>query len=121
MIRFAMAAALCAFTAAFGMSLRAEEPSAADDIRAGRALSLKLCTSCHVVSSDQEMAPILRPPAANFHAIANKPGTTAESLRRFLSETHSSISTPKSMPNPELTEDQARQEAAFLMSLRDRR
>jgi hypothetical protein len=82
--RFAMAAVLCAF-AALGMSLHAEEPSAVDDIRTGRALSLRLCTVCHVVSSDQEMAPILRPPASNFHSIANKPGTTADSLRRFLS------------------------------------
>ena len=121
MNRPAMTAVLCAFTAALAMSVHAEEPSAADDIRAGRALSLRLCTACHVVSSDQEMAPILRHPAPNFHSIANKPGTTAESLRRFLTETHSKISNPQSMPNPQLTEDQVRQAAAFLMSLRDRR
>jgi mono/diheme cytochrome c family protein len=121
MNRLAMAAALGVLTATLGTSVHAEEPSAADDIRAGRALSLKLCTFCHVVSPDQEMAPILQRPARDFHAIANKPGMTAESLRRFLSETHRSIGNPQGMPNPELTEDQVRQAAAFIMSLRDRR
>ncbi len=116
---FTMAAVLCALTAA--ISVRAEEPSAADDIRAGRALSLQVCTPCHVVSSDQETAPILRPPAPSFRSIANRPGTTEESLRRFLNETHRSLSRSGGMPNPKLTEDQVRQAAAFLMSLKGRR
>lgn len=121
MNRFALAAVLCAFTGTLGTSVQAEEPSASDDIRAGRALSLSVCTACHVVSSDQEMAPILRPPAPSFHSIANRKGVTAESLRRFLSETHRSLGKPGGMPNPQLTEDQVRQAVAFLMSLRERR
>lgn len=120
MNRIVMAAALFALAGIVGAAAHGEEPISADDIRAGRALSLRLCTPCHVVSPDQEMAPILRPPAPNFRTIANRPGTTGDSLRQFLRETHRSISNPRSMPNPVLTEDQVRQAAAFLMSLRNR-
>ena len=102
--RLVAIAVLCALIRILDASARAEEPSSADHIRAGRALSLRLCTPCHVVSADQEMAPILRPPARNFRSIANRSGTTAESLRRFLGETHRSLGKPGGMPNPQLTE-----------------
>jgi len=121
MNRLAMAAVLGALASALAQSARAEEPSGADDISAGRALSLKVCAACHVVSPDQEMAPFLRPPAPTFRAIANRPGMTAESVRHFLSGTHRGPAEPGKMPNPSLTEDQVRQTAAFLMSLNDRR
>ncbi len=121
MNRLAMAAVLCALAGVLFTPVRAQEPAQADDVRAGRALSLKLCTACHLVLPNQEMMPLLRPPAPAFRAIANRPGVTADSLRRFLSETHSSIRSTKDMPNPELTEDQTRQAVAFLMSLRSRR
>ncbi len=121
MNRFATAAVLFAFTAALGMPVHAEGPSAADDIRAGRALALKVCAFCHVVAPKQDMPPILDPPAPSFRSIANKRGATAESIRRFLKETHSSVKTLNNMPNPEITEDQAREAAAFIMSLRERR
>ncbi len=120
MTRFMAITVLYALIGTAAMSARAEEPSSADDIRAGRALALTLCTPCHLVSSDQEAAPILRPPARSFDTIANRPGTTAESVRRFLSQTHRSLGKPGGMPNPELTEDQARQATAFLMSLKGR-
>jgi mono/diheme cytochrome c family protein len=106
------------FAASLAVSASAAEPAAADDARAGRALSLKLCTPCHVVSPDQELPPILRPRAPSFRTIANRPGTTDESLRRFLTETHASLRDVSGMPNPQLTEDQVREAAAFIMSLR---
>ncbi len=121
MHRPVLLAVLWVLVCALDMSVRAAEPASADDISRGRALSLRLCTPCHVVSSDQEMPPILRPPASSFRFIANKPTTTAESLRRFLTGTHRTLGRPSGMPNPELTEDQVRQATAFLMSLKDRR
>lgn len=109
------------FAVSFAVSASAAEPAAADDARAGRALSLKLCTPCHVVSPDQELPPILRPPAPSFRAIANRPTTTDDSLRRFLTHTHASLRDVSGMPNPQLTEDQVREAAAFIMSLRKSR
>ncbi len=120
MHRLTLLAVLCVLIRAPDMPVHAAE-AAADDVAKGRALSLKLCTPCHVVSPDQEMAPILRPPAASFHSIANKPATTAESLHRFLTQTHRSLGRPGGMPNPELTDAQVRQETAFLMSLKGQR
>jgi mono/diheme cytochrome c family protein len=113
-----MAVLVAAFSALLAVSAAANEPAAVDDARAGRALSLKLCTPCHVVTPDQELPPILRPPAPSFRMIANRPGTTDESLRRFLTETHASLRDVGHMPNPQLTEDQVREAAAFIMSLR---
>jgi len=117
----AMVAVLSVFAAVATGSARAEDQPASDDIQAGRALSLRLCTACHIVLPDQEMAPILQPPATSFRVIANRPGVSEESLRHFLAETHSSMRNLKSMPNPELNDDQIRQAVAFLMSLKTRR
>jgi len=109
------------FVAVSALSARAEDQTATDDVKAGNALALRLCTPCHVVLPDQEMAPVLRPPATSFRTIANRPSTTEESLRHFLAETHSSMRNLKSMPNPKLNDDQIRQAVAFLLSLKTRR
>jgi cytochrome c1 len=113
-----LAALLFAFVAASASTVRAEGPSSAEDIEAGRVLSLRICTACHLVSRDQDTLPILRPPAPSFPSIANRRGTTEEGVRRFLRTTHSTVRNPNSMPNPALTDDQIRQAAAFLMSLK---
>lgn len=115
MRRLAMAAVLCATTGALVAPAHAQE---ADDVAAGRALSLRLCTACHQVEPGQEMTPLLRPPAPSFRAIASRPGITADSVRRFLRNTHSSLKSTAEMPNPALTDEQIRRAAAFLMSLR---
>jgi len=117
MKRLAMALLLCAAMGVLGAPARAQE---ADDVQAGRALTLKLCTPCHLVLPSQDNTPLLRPPAPPFRVIATRPDVTAESLRRFLKETHSSISSTKDMPNPALTDDQIRRAVAFLLSLRTR-
>jgi mono/diheme cytochrome c family protein len=116
MSRLAIAAFLCAALGGLGAPVRAQSPAA--DVAAGRALSLRLCTSCHVVASGQENAPLLRPPAPDFRTIANRPGVSAAALSRFLRETHSSLRSTAEMPNPELTDDQVREAVAFLLRLR---
>jgi mono/diheme cytochrome c family protein len=118
MNRFMISHLLVAIGALVGLAAHAQDTSSGADVRAGRALSLQVCTTCHVVLPDQDMVPILRPPAPSFRSIANQRGTTEESVRRFLTETHTRLSRPGSMPSPGLTEDQVREVAAFLMSLR---
>ena len=101
----------CCLSSAFAQS------APQDDVRAGRALALNQCYPCHIVSSDQEFPPIFTgpPKPPNFDAIANKAGTTAESLRQFLSTTHASVTMSL------LTDDEMRKIISFILSLRDRR
>ena len=96
----------------------AQEPSHTEDVEAGRKLALTVCTACHVVEANQDMEPILRPPARSFASIANQPGMTEETARNFLNNTHGTLANSKNMPNPRLMDFQVRQVAAFLISLR---
>ena len=88
---------------------------------AGHEFALKVCSACHVVATDQEFPPIRRPPAPAFRSIANRPATTAESVRTFLLSTHRTIEQPYNMPNLALSDDQVANEAAYILSLRTRR
>ena len=84
----------------------------------GHAFALLVCAACHVVSSDQEAPPILRIPGPSFDVIANKSGTTAESLHDFLSTTHAKIATAANMPNPQLADYQMSEVITYILSLR---
>lgn len=84
----------------------------------GHRLALKICAFCHVVAADQEFAPILRKRTPSFRAIANARGMTAESLKKFILTTHSSVAEPANMPNPQLTDDQANDIVSYILSLR---
>ena len=84
----------------------------ATDIATGRDLALQICSACHVVAADQHFAPTLRPPAIDFRAVANRPTTTAATLRAFLSAPHGK------MPDAMLVNDQITALADYLMSLR---
>jgi mono/diheme cytochrome c family protein len=90
----------------------------ADKIANGHKLALMICSACHIAAPDQKTPPILTQPAPNLEALANKPGATAASVQKFLLTIHLSIANGKDMPNPELDEDQARDIALYLMSLR---
>ena len=91
------------------------------DVAAGHGLALKVCSACHVVAADQEFPPMRRPPAPPFRSIANRPATTAESVRAFLLRTHRTIEQPYNMPNLALSDGQVTNAAAFILSLRTRR
>ncbi|MGD0634121.1 MAG: cytochrome c [Beijerinckiaceae bacterium] len=86
----------------------------------GLAVALNVCTSCHIVMPDQEFPPIFDgpPKPPTFSEIANRPDVTEESLRNFISTTHSSMTMPVRMPNPELTDDQIKNVISFILSLR---
>lgn len=87
----------------------------------GRTFALLVCAACHVVASDQRFAPILRNPGPSFDLIANKPATTAESLRAFLTTTHSTMSTSNTMPNPQLADYQINEVISYVLSLQTRK
>ena len=87
---------------------------------AGRVLALEVCTGCHVVASDQRYPPVYKgkghPP--EFKEIANRPNMSAAWLHDYLK---SLPDIPKigQMANPDLSEEQMRNVAAFIMTLRD--
>jgi len=103
-------------TLTIGASVKAhsEEATASQ----GHRLALLVCAACHVVATDQEGPPILRIPGPSFDAIANKPETTAASLRAFLTTAHTKIATPTSMPNPQLADYQMAEVINYILSLR---
>jgi hypothetical protein len=118
MSRFMQIALIGIVAGSIAGSVRAQERPEEADIREGHRLAVKICDYCHVAASDQQFLPILRPPGPRFEAIANRPGVTAESLRTFFVTTHSTLATPKNMPNPQLTEDQVRVVVSYILSLR---
>jgi mono/diheme cytochrome c family protein len=115
MIRMAPAIVVLSVLASSAWS---QETAPADDVQQGHRLANLICSNCHVASSDQQFAPILRPPAPSFESIAKRESTSADSIRKFLTTTHRDISSPDGMPNPQLLDFQVRQVAAYLMSLR---
>jgi mono/diheme cytochrome c family protein len=88
------------------------------DASKGRHLAIMLCTGCHVVAPEQPYAPTLSPPAASFQSIAQRSGTTVESLRSFLTTTHQGLDNQNGMPDPMLADFQIKQIIAYLLSLR---
>jgi cytochrome c len=88
-------------------------------VKNGRELAFIVCSTCHVVSADQDFAPALSNPGPAFHEIAHQSNTTAASLRIFLSTTHGRLnSVPAKMPDPMLMEYQKTEVIAYIMSLR---
>ncbi len=83
-------------------------------------MALNQCYACHVVAADQPYSPTLHQPAPSFVTIANRPATSADSLRTFLATTHANLQELRSMPNPRLTDEQTGDVIAYLLSLRHR-
>lgn len=80
------------------------------DATAGRVLVVKECNECHSVSPEQRAMRLDAAPG--FDEIANKPQTTAISLRAFLQQSH------PTMPNLMLTEAERDNAIAYILSLR---
>jgi len=97
----------------------------AEDLAAERAhgehIARLICSSCHIVAQDQEFPAILNWPTPSFFDIANRPGVSVESLQRFITQTHWDVDKlPMTMPNPQLTKEQTRAVAHYILSLRSR-
>ena len=106
------------FIACFAPCTDAKEATAPGNAAAGRAFALEACTGCHVVAADQPFPPDLTG-LPDFHGIANRPNTSAPSLRKFLT-TLPTIPPPGKMADPDLTAAQRENVIAYIMSLRDR-
>ena len=101
---------------------RSQDAGNQDDVRQGHDLAVKVCAFCHVTANDQDILPILKPPAPSFESIAQRKTINVDALRTFVTTTHRDISSGslKGMPNPELLDSQVKQVVAYLLSLRKR-
>jgi len=96
------------YSIAAGFQLAAASAFAADATR-GEQLARRWCSSCHVVSSDQQSAVIEAPP---FQTIARRPGFDAATVTLFLKTPH-----PK-MPDMGLSRNATADLAAYIASLK---
>jgi mono/diheme cytochrome c family protein len=98
---------------AAGTACTVAGPAPAEDIPgdpvAGRALVMKECVECHSVSAEQRARRLDIAPG--FDEIANKPQTTAISLRAFLQQSH------PTMPNFMLNQTERDNAIAYILSL----
>jgi hypothetical protein len=96
----------------------AQRTSGSGGTSVGRDFAIEFCTACHVVAPDQPEGPIYRGPTPSFVQIANKPGTTAESLRHFVRATHPTVVKPLDMPAVEVSDYQLSEIIGYILSLR---
>lgn len=88
-------------------------------LKSGEDLARRSCSACHVVAADQEIPPLLKPPATSFEEIANRPETTVATVRHYVLSAHYDMKTlPAGMPNLMLTSDEATTVARYLLTLR---
>jgi mono/diheme cytochrome c family protein len=83
---------------------------------AGHEFALYNCDGCHVVAANQDVPPMPNY-GPSFFDIANKPTTTAESLRIFLSHPHAYAN----MPYPDLSGTDLNNVVDYILSLRGKR
>src|SRR5271167_15501 len=90
----------------------------ADEVVKGHHLAIMLCTACHVVAPGQPYPPTRHPPAASFQSIAQRAGTSFDSLSNFLTTSHQGLDNRNGMPDPVLADFQIKEISAYLLSLR---
>ena len=102
-------------TAAFLLASLATAVAQAGDTTvnsAGRALSLIICSNCHLVDKDQlQSASHIGP---SFFEVADRSSTTSMSLHAFLMSPHSN------MPNIMLTRGQIDDVTDYILGLRNK-
>jgi len=105
--------------ASLGSHAQADGVTNHAELAHGEHIARFICSSCHIVAKDQEFAPILEWATPSFFDIANRPGTSVESLEHFITQTHwDTDKLPMTMPNPQLTKQQTRAVARYILSLR---
>ncbi len=102
-------AAVAAVTAA--LAAGAQEFDVPGDVHAGRALAIKTCSQCHLVTKRRSLVQHPKAPP-DFVAIANTPSITPTSLYVFLHTPH------PTMPNLMLTKTESQDVIAYILSLR---
>ena len=96
----------------------AQMVNSSDTARRGHDLATVACSNCHQVAIDQHGAPLLAPPAASFHSIAQRPDINANVLEHFINSTRRNADHPTGMPNPYLMEYQVQQIVTYILSWR---
>ena len=80
-----------------------------DSVTAGHRLAEAWCKDCHAIEARTQGAAVAAP---DFTAIANRPSTTALSLKVFLKTSH------PSMPNLVIAPDEADNLVNYILSLK---
>lgn len=103
-----------------GAAAVAQTPSNDNAIRAGHTIAVTTCISCHVVSPNQTIKPVLGPGIPSFAEIANRPGTTIEGLTAAMkvARWHDPGMTATLLPMSHISDEGRAQVAAYIMSLR---
>ena len=112
----AVAAAICIS----GAGAAAQTSSNDNAVRAGHTIAVTTCISCHVVSPNQSIKPVLGPGIPSFAEIANRPGTTIESLTAAMkvARWHDPGMTATLLPMSHISDQGRAQVAAYIISLR---
>ena len=84
-------------------------PASAQESSVGGRLAVRWCMACHIVEPNQTKATDNAP---SFRDIAARPGTTAESIDRYLSTGHTL------MPDFSLATQERNALVAYILSLR---
>jgi mono/diheme cytochrome c family protein len=103
-----------------GASAAAQSRSEDNAIRAGHAVAVTTCISCHVVSPDQSIKPVLGPGIPSFAEIANRPGATADSLSAAMkvARWHDPAMSATLLPMSRISDRERTQVVAYILSLR---
>jgi len=89
-----------------GATARADD---AGPVAAGKAVAQTWCVNCHVVTAEQTQGSDQAP---TWTSIANRPGTTPDSLHGFLAQPHGK------MPDFKLSKTDIDNVVAYILSLK---
>ena len=108
---FFTAGVALAAVAAAGLSAEPKTRDRPGSVRAGRALAQVVCAECHVVVPRPGVQRQIGD-APDFADVAQMPSTTRTSLLAFLHSTH------PTMPNPIVSDRDARDVVAYILRLK---
>jgi mono/diheme cytochrome c family protein len=95
------------------------ESQEAAEVRVGYRIAQVVCRVCHTVEPAQVMKPILVHPGPSFMDIANRTGTTVDSLKESISTRDWDLqSRPIMMRNQRLSNESTEAVASYIMSLK---
>jgi mono/diheme cytochrome c family protein len=118
-LTFAFTIVVCGLAASAKAQSRPDEST----IRAGHSIAVTTCISCHIVSPDQSITPVLGPGIPSFAEIANRPDATADTLAAAMkvARWHDPAMSPNLLPMGRISDRQRTQVAAYILSLRSNR
>ena len=108
---FTASVALVATAAAAGLSAHTKHKHQPGNIHAGRELAQAVCAECHIVVPRPGVERQIGD-APDFADVAQMPSTTRTALLAFLRSSH------PTMPNPILSDRQANDVVAYILSLK---